>query len=146
MFGAKDKPASPDVQAWFRHLRSLPFVPEEYRRPLADFVLAARPVTNNIAMDDAITKFVDYFKSFWLRNDVFPLWGHWLNFTCRTTNIPEGWHNGLHSRLHNRHPEFAVFVTWLRKSQFMESVRIEGLLNGSVVPVPVTPAIQKRND
>jgi len=43
---------------------------------------------------------------------------HYDNLGPRTTNIAEGWHNGLNSRFGMPHPSLRVFLDWLQKTQY----------------------------
>ncbi|KAG0431102.1 hypothetical protein HPB47_022090 [Ixodes persulcatus] len=46
----------------------------------------------------------------------------------RTTNMVEGWHNGLHSRLTSHHPDLAEFIQFLQVIQHSSQNRIQALL------------------
>ncbi|KAG0428879.1 hypothetical protein HPB47_024151 [Ixodes persulcatus] len=65
----------------------------------------------------------------------------------RTTNMVEGWHNGLHSRLSAYHPALAELIQFIQVSQFASQNRIQALLRD---PLAVASApsrqVRERNE
>ena len=70
-----------------------------------------------------------YFDRTWVNGDFPPsLWTHYDNVGLKTTNIAEGWHNGLNSRFGKSHLSLHVFLDWLQKYQFEVQCRGYNLL------------------
>lgn len=117
-----------DVARWIERVRHLPFVPDDFREAFSRDLLAARPHAS--PLDSArLEQFAKYFDSFWLSNAVVKdIWGQFENDGPRTTNMVEGWHNGLHSRLTSHHPDLAEFIQFLQVIQHSSQNRIQALL------------------
>ncbi|CAN7976060.1 unnamed protein product, partial [Ixodes persulcatus] len=117
-----------DVNEFFIRLRHLPFVPDDFRLQFAGDLLAARPHQPPLHAA-RLKQLVRYFTNFWLSNNIVKeIWGQFGNRGPRTTNMVEGWHNGLHSRLGSRHPDLAEFIQFLQVSQHAAQNRLQALL------------------
>jgi len=63
--------------------------------------------------------FSDYVERTWINGDLPPsLWSHYDNLAPRTTNVAEGWHNGLNNTFGVPHPSLLVFLDWLQRQQY----------------------------
>ena len=74
-----------------------------------------------------------YFERTWIVGE-FPasLWTHYDNLGPRTTNVAEGFHNGLNNLFGKSHPSLRLFLDWLQKYQF--EVQCRGLQLAAVRP------------
>lgn len=95
-----------------------------------------------------LQQFANYVEGFWLSNQVVKdVWGQFGDQRPRTTNMVEGWHNGLHSRLSAHHPALAEFIQFLQVAQFASQNRIQALLRD---PLAVAKApsrqVRERNE
>ena len=70
-------------------------------------------------LDAKTATFAQYVDATWI-NGSFPpsLWSHFDNVGPRTTNLAEGWHNGLNTTLGVSHPSIRTFLDWLQRYQF----------------------------
>lgn len=135
------------MQEWFFRIRHLPFVPEEFRLDFSKDLIAAKP--QQPALNAArLDQFARYFSSFWLSQvPIKDIWGQFGNLGPRTTNLVEGWHNGLHSRLSTRHPDLTEFIQFLQTSQYAAQNRIQALLlDPLAVARPSSSRVAARND
>ncbi|KAG0418938.1 hypothetical protein HPB47_004481 [Ixodes persulcatus] len=135
-----------DVNEFFIRLRHLPFVPDDFRLQFAGDLLAARPHQPPLHAA-RLEQLVRYFTNFWLSNNIVKeIWGQFGNRGPRTTNMVEGWHNGLHSRLGSRHPDLAEFIQFLKVSQHAAQNRLQALLwDPLAVAKPTISAVVNRN-
>lgn len=119
---------NPLVNEWLRRVRHLPFIPDDFRLEFAADLIAARPPL--APLDTArLQQFANYVEGFWLSNPIVKdVWGQFGAEGPRTTNMVEGWHNGLHSRLSVYHPALAEFIQFIQVSQFASQNRIQALL------------------
>ena len=78
--------------------------------------------------------------------DVGPVrtWSHYDNVGPRTTNVAEGFHNGLNSRFGMSHPSLRLFLDWLQKYQF--EVQCRGLQLASGRPPKQRPSAYVKLD
>ena len=79
------------------------------------------------ANPDVVTKmqlFSQYFQKTWMEGS-FPvtLWNHFDNTGPRTTNLAEGWHNGLNTTFGTPHPSAGTFLSWLQRAQYLVQAR-----------------------
>lgn len=134
------------VARWFQRVRHLPFLPDDFREDFSRDLLAARPLVS--PLDAArLEQFAKYFEGFWLTNEVVKdIWGQFENDEPRTTNMVEGWHNGLHSRLTSQHPDLGEFIQFLQLAQYSAQNRIQALLHDPLaVAYPTAAHVSHRN-
>jgi len=63
--------------------------------------------------------FAAYVDSTWITGAFTPtLWSHVDNVGPRTTNLAEGWHNGLNTSLGVSHPTIRTFLNWLQLNKY----------------------------
>ncbi|KAM7309482.1 uncharacterized protein ISCGN_013113 [Ixodes scapularis] len=137
----------PEVNKWFVRIRHLPFVPDHCRLLFSSDLLAAKP---NLPQLNAarLDQFIRYFRNFWLSHSIIrEIWGQFGNRGPRTTNVVEGWHNGLHSRLSSRHPDLTEFIQFLQVAQHAAQNRIQALLlDPLAVARPTSSSVSARNE
>ena len=72
-----------------------------------------------------------YFGATYIDGEFAPeFWSHFDNEGPRTTNLAEGWHNGLNTSLGVSHPSMSVFLDWLQRYQFQVQCRSTHLASG----------------
>lgn len=105
------------VRHWIRLIMSMTMLPT-FAIPIAWTFLKEPPVTGQSSVDCKTRSLSEYFEATWIEGD-FPatLWSHYDNLGPRTTNLAEGWHNGLNSRFGVPHPSLKTFLDWLQKCQ-----------------------------
>ncbi|KAH9375808.1 hypothetical protein HPB48_009864 [Haemaphysalis longicornis] len=135
--------SDPSVNEWLRMVRHLPFIPDSFRVEFAvDLITARTPLAPLQAA--RLQQFANYVEGFWLSNQVVKDdWGQFEDQGPRTTNMVEGWHNGLHSRLSAHHPALAEFIQFLQVAQVASQNRIQGLLRDPLA-VAKAPSRQVR--
>lgn len=111
------------VKDWVRMIMGLTLLPAVFV-PTAWDVLKTPPYS---ADPDVVTKmqlFSQYFQKTWMEGS-FPvtLWNHFDNTGPRTTNIAEGWHNGLNTTFGTPHPSAGTFLNWLQGAQYLVQAR-----------------------
>ena len=88
--------------------------------------LRTSPSTGVAETDAKTQSFARYFHSTWIAGDFPPvMWSHFDNLGPRTTNLAEGFHNGMNSRFGLPHPSLRLFLDWLQKLQY--EVQCRGL-------------------
>jgi len=103
------------VQTWIRQIMSMTMLPV-FAVPLAWNALKHPP--NIPDLTDKFIAFVDYLERTWITGLFAPsLWTHFDNEGPRTTNVAEGWHNGLNSSFGISHPSPRMFLSWLQRNQ-----------------------------
>jgi len=109
---------APEVRQWLRRIMAMTLLPA-FAIPLIWQVLQHPPVTGNLVLDAKTGTFATYVDGTWI-NGSFPpsLWSHFDNLGPRTTNLAEGWHNGLNTLLGVSHPSTRTFLDWLQRYQF----------------------------
>ncbi|XP_064467392.1 uncharacterized protein LOC135378319 [Ornithodoros turicata] len=134
------------VALWMTRVRHLPFVPDEFRLQFAEDLLAAHPDLPPLEAA-RLQRFSRYFARFWIQNAVIKdICGQFKNTGPRTTNMAEGWHNGLLSRIDRRHPSLAELLQWLQTSQHATQNRMLALrLDPLAVGRPQCPSVLRRN-
>lgn len=127
-------------------VRHLPFVPDNFRLRFASDLLSVKPDLSPLNAA-RVEQFERYYRDFWLSNTLLrDRWGQFGNRGPRTTNMVEGWHNGLHSRFTSRHPNLTEFLEFLRVMQHATQNRVQALLlDPLAVPTPTSNAVQERN-
>ncbi|XP_042148915.1 uncharacterized protein LOC121837372 [Ixodes scapularis] len=137
----------PEVNKRFVRIRHLPFVPDHCHVLFSSDLLAAKP---NLPQLNAarLDQFIRYFRNFWLSHSIIrEIWGQFGNRGPRTTNVVEGWHNGLHSRLSSRHPDLTEFIQFLQVAQHAAQNRIQALLlDPLAVARPTSSFVSARNE
>ena len=87
--------------------------------PMALSWLRESPPSGDPAADLKARAVSMCFDRTWVNGDFPPsLWTHYDNLGPKTTNIAEGWHNGLNSGFGMPHQSLRVFLDWLQKYQF----------------------------
>ena len=121
--------AGSGVRRWIRQLLAMTALPT-FAVPLVWSWLKAPPVVDPLT-DVKTRNLAAYFDSTWIGGD-FPasLWSQYDNNGPRTTNVAEGFHNGLNSRFGMPHPSLRLFLDWLQKYQFEVQCRGLQLLAG----------------
>jgi hypothetical protein len=140
IIGLSKEYASEDtmVRNWVTQIMGLTLLP-------AVFVSTAWNVLRHppeSAYPDVATKmqhFSQYFQNTWMEGS-FPvtLWNHYDNTGPRTTNLAEGWHNGLNSTFGTPHPSASTFLNWLQGAQYLVQAR-EIQLNAGRPPKQQSP-------
>lgn len=117
------------IRHWLRQILSLTALPE-FAVPLVWSWLQVPPSVDPVTTVKAMA-LAKYFQATWLQGD-FPvsLWSHYDNVGPRTTNVAEGFHNGLNSRFGMSHPSLRLFLDWLQKYQFEVQCRGLQLVSG----------------
>jgi hypothetical protein len=120
---------SNSLKKWFRRARHLCFIPDHLRINFSHD-LNNVPIHTSPIVNAQVAVFCGYFRDFWLNNStITPLWGQFGNIGPRTTNLVEGWHNGLKSRIHGgTHPTIAELVDFWQLCQHSAQYRIQALL------------------
>lgn len=107
-----------------------PFVQDEFRLELAKDLITSRPPLaplNNMRLQ----QFANYVGGFWVSKlNVKDIWEQFGARGPRTTNMVEGWHNGLHSWLSNFHPTLAEFIQFLQVAPVCIPEQDSGSLEG----------------
>ena len=117
------------VRRWIRQLLAMSALPE-FAVSLAWSWLSSPPSVDPLT-DVKTRRLAEYFESTWIQGDFPPtLWTHFDNLGPRTTNVAEGFHNGMHSRFGMAHPSLRMFLDWLQKFQFEIQSRGLQLLAG----------------
>ena len=127
IIGLSNEYASEDtmVKNWVRQIMGLTLLP-------AVFISTAWNVLRHppeAAYPDVATKmqhFSQYFQNTWMEGS-FPmtLWNHYDNTGPRTTNLAEGWHNGLNYTFGTPHPSSSTFLNWLQGVQYFGPVPVK---------------------
>ena len=108
----------PVIRNWIRKIMSLTLLPPSVIQLAWDW-LKIPPPTFQAEVDLKTTSLADYVERTWICGDFSPaLWSHFNHNGPRTTNVAEGYHNGLNSRFWMPYPSLGVFLDWLQKSQF----------------------------
>ena len=131
---------SSPLRRWIRQILSLTALPE-FAVPLAWSWLHVPPYVDTVTNVKAMA-LAAYFQSTWLQGD-FPvsLWSHYDNNGPRTTNVAEGFHNGLNSRFGMSHPSLRLFLDWLQSLQkYHFEVQCRGMQLASGRPAKQRPA------
>jgi len=105
------------LRRWIRQLMAMTALPT-FAVPLVwDWLKVPPSVDPHTDAKDR--SLADYFERTWMSGD-FPasLWTHYDNVGPCTTNVAEGWHNGLNSRFGMAHPTLRLFLDWLQQYQF----------------------------
>ena len=78
-----------------------------------------------------LAAFADYVDRTWIAGDYsLSLWTHFDNTGPRTTNLTEGWHNGLNSKFSMPHPSHRSFLHYVQKCQYEVQARMIQLKAG----------------
>jgi len=110
------------IRGWLRQVLAMSALPA-FAIPLVWQWLQVPPAYDPIMYAKAVA-FASYVDRTWIRGDFPPsLWSHYDNLGPRTTNVAEGWHNGLNSRFGMPHPSLRVFLNWLQKAQYETQCR-----------------------
>jgi len=105
------------IRRWLRQIMSLSALPEYAIAHIWRW-LGVPPACEPSTYAKALN-FASYVDRTWINGDFHPtLWSHYDNLGPRTTNVAEGWHNGLNSRFGMPHPSLRVFLDWLQKHQY----------------------------
>ena len=135
----------PEVRRWFRLIMSMTMLPA-FAIPMAWSCLSNPPFAGDSDVDGKTRTFAVYVGATWITGDYPPtLWSHFDNLGPRTTNLTEGWHNGINSRFGMPHPSLRCFLDWLQKCQFEVQFRGIQLLAGRP-PKQKLPVYQKVNE
>jgi hypothetical protein len=115
---AYEQTEPPEMRAWIRQIMALTSLPT-FAIPLVWNFLKTPPPTGNIDLDRKAQALALYVDNTWI-NGQFPtsLWSHFDNLGPRTTNLAEGWHNGLNTHFGMPHPSLRTFLDWLQNCQF----------------------------
>lgn len=118
-----DSDGIPCIRKWLRLIMSMSMLPE-FSIPITWNFLKHPPVTGLTDIDTRTRSFSSYVEKTWITGE-FPLslWSHYDNLGHRTTNLAEGWHNGLNSSFGMPHPSLKTFLDWLQKYQHQVQCR-----------------------
>jgi len=127
------------LRDWIRQLLSFTALPT-FAVPLVWTWMKDPPSVSSCVTDCKARALAEYFERTWLAG-TFPseLWSHYDNNGPRTTNVAEGWHNGLNSRFGLANPSLRLFLDWLQRFQFEVQCRCLQLAAGKA-PRPRRPA------
>ena len=102
--------------------------------PMAWNWLKQPPPSTSSLTAAKLAAFADYVDRTWIAGfagDYPPsLWTHFDNTGPRTTNLAEGWHNGLNSKLGMPHPSLRSFLHYVQKCQYEVQARVIQLQAG----------------
>ena len=108
----------PEVKSWIRQIMAMSLLPA-FLVEYAWANLKYPPVTQEADLNLRIEKFKLYVENTWINGSYPPtLWTHFDNDGPRTTNVAEGWHNGINSHFGMSHPSLRSFMDWIQKCQF----------------------------
>jgi len=133
---------NPDVRNWIRRILSLTVLPN-FVIPLAWEWLKVPPPSGQSDVDAKAAALALYVERTWIFGDFQPsLWSHYDHNGPRTTNVAEGFHNGMNSRFGMPHPSLRLFLDWLQKCQYEVQCRLIQLDAGRP-PKPRVPKYVK---
>ena len=129
------------LRRWMRQLMAMTALPT-FAVPLV-WDWTKMPPSVDSHTDAKARSLAEYFERTWVSKD-FPasLWTHYDNVGPRSTNVAEGWHNGLNNRFGMSHPTLRLFLDWLQKYQFEVQCRRMQLEAGKP-PKPKSPVYAK---
>ena len=108
----------PSIRTWLRQIMAMTMLPP-FAIPLTWNALRVPPESIVPNITTKLQSFADYVDGTWINGDFPPeLWSHYSNLGPRTTNLAEGFHNGMNSRFGMPHPSLRTFLHWLQKCQF----------------------------
>ena len=118
LLSAYEDGESPEVRQWLRRIMAMTLLPTFAIQKVWD-ALRCPPATGDPLLNAKTATFATYVDTTWI-NGSFPpsLWSHYDNVGPRTTNLAEGWHNGLNTLLGVSHPSTRTFLDWLQRYQF----------------------------
>ena len=106
------------LRNWIRHLMSMTALPV-FAIPVTWSWMKDPPKSGDSAVDAKARSLAGYFDRTWINGDFKPeMCSHYDSLGPRTTNLAEGWHNGL-----NRH--FGM-RTWAKVGQFATACDRDG--------------------
>ena len=118
------------LRDWIRQLMSFTALPT-FAVPMVWSWMMNPPSVGNFIIDSKARRLAEYFERTWLTGSLPPsLWSHYDNNGPRTTNVAEGWHNGLNTRFGVSHPSLRLFLDWLQRFQFEVQCRSLQLVAG----------------
>jgi len=118
------------VREWLRRVMAMTMLPA-FAIPLMWEHLKNPPLSGDPLTDAKAASFATYVTTTWIEGDFPPsMWSHFDNLGPRTTNLAEGWHNGLNTSLGVAHPSLRAFLDWLQRYQFEIQCRVLQLLAG----------------
>jgi len=118
------------VRVWLRRIMAMTMLPA-FAIPLMWEHMRFPPKSGDLLTDAKSSSFAAYVGSTWIDGEFPPsMWSHFDNLGPRTTNLAEGWHNGLNSSLGVSHPSLRTFLDWLQRYQFEIQCRGMQLLAG----------------
>jgi hypothetical protein len=135
------------MKKWFKRVRHLPFLPDHLRLNFSNDLLRTQPYITSPIVHAQWLQFCSYFRDYWVNtNFIRDVWGQFGNSGPRTTNMVEGWHNGLHSRFNGRHPSIAELVDFFKTSQHSSQYRIQALvIDPMAMALPMSAEIIRRH-
>ena len=94
-----------------RRTSALPFLPIEKIWYVWDEIMELSDRT-----DEKVVKFLDYVTDTWIYQPLFEptIWNHYRNYSTRTNNHLEGWHNSLNKKAGGSHKNFFEFINLLK--------------------------------
>jgi hypothetical protein len=129
-----------EVRRWIRRHMALAFIPPEAVADVwAEFLQDFPHWTNGVGLRTMSAEFLKYFHQQWILRTPIEQWNHCFNEGPRTSNMAEGFHNGLHNRLipQNR-PSLREFLRCLQRLHNVTLTRIAQLNDGDA-PKPRNP-------
>ena len=132
------------IHSWVRQIMAMTLLPA-FAIPLAWNFLKLPPSTGHQGTNLKAQVFASYIDNTWINGNFPPsVWSHFDNLGPRTTNLAEGWHNGLNSHFGMPHPSLKCFLDWLQKCQY--EVQCRGLQLAAGRPAKTRSAVYQRLD
>ena len=122
------------VRVWLRRIMAMTMLPA-FAIPLMWEHMRFPPKSGDLLTDAKSSSFAAYVGSTWIDGEFPPsMWSHFDNLGPRTTNLAEGWHNGLNSSLGVSHPSLRTFLDWLQRYQI--EIQCRGIKTTQAVRLP----------
>jgi len=101
---------TPDVRHRLRRIMAMTTLPV-FAIPTVWQLLQWPSSTGDPSLDGKTAAFAAYVDRTWINGSFHAaLWSHFDNLGSRTTNLAEGWHNGLNTDLGVSHPSMRTFL------------------------------------
>ena len=112
------EPVNEGIRKWIRQIMAMTMLPV-FSIPLTWNFLKFPPSTGQPDVDAKTLALAAYVERTWMNGDFHPsFWSHHDNLGPQTTNLAEGWHNGLNTHFGMPHPSLRTFLDWLQKCQY----------------------------
>jgi hypothetical protein len=117
----------PQVRRTVRRVAALPFLPTDKIIQVFDLIKEQAP------QDDSIKRFINYSRNTWVKEGSLfnkDIWNHHGNFSSRTTNHLEGWHNKLNKSFGRAKPTIFAFISVIKNLQKCYEVVVKQMQKG----------------